>query len=210
MNNTTLEKIIDETSKYPYIKWNDESLFDLIKDDNVYNVFLFNKDGNHGYFSFLHNLTSNLSDDAIIVELGNREGLGVLSIYDALKENQTFYTLDIVNDLRFVNQKIKDDERVKIMNDFNSLDRERVSREFKEKSISMIFMDTIHTYEQVVSEYEIWKPYLKDGCVILIDDIRPIMSERTKWWFHQEVDIKYKYDVTEWAHNDTGFGAYLV
>ena len=43
MNNTTLEKIISETQSSPYIKWNDESLADLIRHDNVYNVFIFNK-----------------------------------------------------------------------------------------------------------------------------------------------------------------------
>ena len=51
MNHTTLEKIISDTQSSPYIKWNDESLADLIRIDNVYNVFIFNKDGNHGYFS---------------------------------------------------------------------------------------------------------------------------------------------------------------
>ena len=60
MNNTTLEQIISDTQSSPYIKWNDESLADLIRNDNVYNVFIFNKDGNHGYFSLLHNLTSNI------------------------------------------------------------------------------------------------------------------------------------------------------
>ena len=141
MNNLILEDVISSTESSPYIKWNDESLLELIKDDNVYNVFMFNKDGNHGYFSLLHNLTSNLDDDAIIVELGNREGLGILSIYDALKENQTFYTLDIVDDVRFINNRIKDDQRIWILNDFDALDSGRVSQTFKEKSISMIFMD---------------------------------------------------------------------
>ena len=41
MNHTTLEKIISETQSSPYIKWNDESLADLIRNDNVYNVVLF-------------------------------------------------------------------------------------------------------------------------------------------------------------------------
>ena len=34
MNNTTLEKIISDTQSSPYIKWNDESLADLIRNDN--------------------------------------------------------------------------------------------------------------------------------------------------------------------------------
>ena len=207
MNNTTLEQIISDTQSSPYIKWNDESLADLIRNDNVYNVFIFNKDGNHGYFSLLHNLTSNI--EGTIVELGNREGLGILSIYDALSENSELYTLDIVDDVRFINDKIKSDSRVKILNDFDALDSDRVSKTFEKKSISMIFLDTIHTYEQVLAEFILWEPYMKDDCVMLIDDIRPSMAGRTKWRFHTELGYTYKYDVTEWAHNDTGFGVYL-
>ena len=207
MNSITLEQIISDTQSSPYIKWNDESLADLIRDDNVYNVFIFNKDGNHGYFSLLHNLTSNI--EGTIVELGNREGLGILSIYDALSENSELYTLDIVDDVRFINDKIKSDTRVKILNDFDALDSDRVSKTFEKKSISMIFLDTIHTYEQVLAEFQLWEPYMEDDCVMLIDDIRPSMEGRTKWRFHKELNYTYKYDVTEWAHNDTGFGVYL-
>ena len=207
MNHTTLEKIISETQSSPYIKWNDESLADLIRYDNVYNVFIFNKDGNHGYFSLLHNLTSNI--EGTIVELGNREGLGILSIYDALSENSELYTLDIVDDVRFINDKIKSDSRVHILNDFNSLDVDRIKKTFEKKSISMIFLDTIHTYEQVTLEFKLWEPYMKDDCVMLIDDIRDYMPGRTKWRFHTELDYTYKFDVTEWAHNDTGYGVYL-
>ena len=166
MNNTTLEQIISDTQSSPYIKWNDESLADLIRNDNVYNVFIFNKDGNHGYFSLLHNLTSNI--EGTIVELGNREGLGILSIYDALSENSELYTLDIVDDVRFINDKIKSDSRVKILNDFDALDSDRVSKTFEKKSISMIFLDTIHTYEQVLAEFILWEPYMKDDCVMSV------------------------------------------
>ena len=207
MNNSTLEQIISDTQSSPYIKWNDESLADLIRDDNVYNVFIFNKDGNHGYFSLLHNLTSNI--EGTIVELGNREGLGILSIYDALSEKSELFTLDIVDDVRLINDKIKSDSRVHILNDFNSLDADRIDKTFEKKSISMIFLDTIHTYEQVLAEFQLWEPYMEDDCVMLIDDIRPSMEGRTKWRFHKELNYTYKYDVTEWAHNDTGFGVYL-
>ena len=207
MNNITLEQIISDTQSSPYIKWNDESLADLIRYDNVYNVFIFNKDGNHGYFSLLHNLTSNI--EGTIVELGNREGLGILSIYDALSENSELYTLDIVDDVRFINDKIKSDSRVHILNDFNSLDVDRIKKTFEKKSISMIFLDTIHTYEQVSLEFKLWEPYMKDDCVMLIGDIRDYMPGRTKWRFHTELNYTYKFDVTEWAHNDTGYGVYL-
>ena len=207
MNNTKLEKIISETQSSPYIKWNNSSLADLCRVDREFSVYLFNRDGNHGYFSLLHNLTSNV--EGKIVELGNREGLGILSIYDALSDNSELYTLDIVDDVRFINDKIKSDSRVHILNDFNSLDADRIEKTFEKKSISMIFLDTIHTYEQVLEEFKLWEPYMKDDCVMLIDDIRPSMPGRTKRKFHTELDYTYKYDVTEWAHNDTGYGVYL-
>ena len=132
MNNTELEKIISDTQSNPYIIWNNSSLADWCRVDGEFSVYLFNRDGNHGYFSLLHNLTSKV--DGIIVELGNREGLGILSIYDALQPDSKFYTLDIVNDNRFIKNEIKNDPRVNILNDFNSLDGDRVSKTFDKKS----------------------------------------------------------------------------
>ena len=207
MNNIDLEKIISDTQTDPYIKWNNSSLADWVRIDSEFSVYLFNRDGNHGYFSLLHNLSSNI--EGTIVELGNREGLGIISIYDALSDNSELYTLDIVDDVRFIKDEIKNDSRVHILNDFNSLDSNRVEKTFEKKSISMIFLDTIHTYEQVTQEFKLWEPYMKDDCVMLVDDIRDYMPGRTKWRFHTELDYTYKYDVTEWAHNDTGYGVYL-
>ena len=207
MNNIDLEKIISDTQTDPYIKWNNSSLADWVRIDSEFSVYLFNRDGNHGYFSLLHNLSLNI--EGTIVELGNREGLGIISIYDALNKNSELYTLDIVDDVRFIKDEIKNDPRVHILNDFNSLDSNRVEKTFEKKSISMIFLDTIHTYEQVTQEFKLWGPYMKDDCVMLVDDIRDYMPGRTKWRFHTELDYTYKYDVTEWAHNDTGYGVYL-
>jgi hypothetical protein len=207
MKRKLLEKIIKDTESNPYIQWKDETNLEKIINDPVYSTYLFNKDKNHGYFSLLNNLVSAIG--GIVVEVGNREGLGIISMYDALKENQKLYSTDIINDIRFVPTKISEDPRVHILNDFNSLDEERVALEFEPKSISLAFFDTVHTYEQISEEYKIWEPYLKDDCVILIDDIRDVQSDRTKWKFHQELDWNNKYDVTEWAHNPSGFGVYL-
>ena len=207
MKRKLLEKIIKDTESNPYIQWKDETNLEKIINDPVYSTYLFNKDKNHGYFSLLNILVSAI--DGIVVEVGNREGLGIISMYDALKENQKLYSTDIISDIRFVPTKISEDPRVYILNDFNSLDEERVALEFEPKSISLAFFDTVHTYEQISEEYKIWEPYLKDDCVILIDDIRDVQSDRTKWKFHQELEWNNKYDVTDWAHNPSGFGVYL-
>ena len=49
------------------------------------------------------------------------------------------YSIDIVDDIRFINSEILNDNRVKIINDFNSLDIEKISNTFEEQSISLIF-----------------------------------------------------------------------
>ena len=45
-----------------------KGLSSSFRNDNVFNVYLFNKDGNHGYFSLLNRTTANLDDDAIIAK----------------------------------------------------------------------------------------------------------------------------------------------
>jgi hypothetical protein len=49
---------------------------------------------------------------------------------------------------------------------------------------------------------------MSDGCIFLIDDIRDIQDDRSKWKFHEELQCSEKYDITEWGHARTGFGVY--
>jgi cephalosporin hydroxylase len=146
----------------------------------------------------------------MVVELGNRRGCSTLAIYDALKEGQKFYSLDIIDDCRYVPDSVKNDERVTIINDFDSLDAKRVKSMFEPKSIAMLFADTIHTYEQIRDEYNVWKPYLKDDFILVVDDIVSdyvSSDKRTKGIFHEEWK-GVKFDVTMSAHR-SGFGIYL-
>ena len=39
MNSELLKSVVENTASDPYIKWNDESLLEKNKNDNVYNVF---------------------------------------------------------------------------------------------------------------------------------------------------------------------------
>jgi len=199
-----LKKIITETEKNPIIsKWSFE--FSI---HPPFDVYLNNKDGNHGYFKLLDNIVSSLKNDATIVELGNREGMGILAIYNSLKTKQKFISIDIINDCRFVPKIIREDKRVIIDNNFNSLDSAKIKNYFRPKQIDLLFFDTIHTYEQIKQEYELWQSYMSDECIFLIDDIRDIQEDRSKWKFHEEVTCSEKYDITDWGHARTGFGVY--
>jgi hypothetical protein len=201
-----IESLILETPKI--VQWNNPDLIRLIKPGTEHYNYITNSDGNHGYFWYLHKITNYVSGS--VVELGNRRGCSTLAIYDALKKRQKFYSLDIFKDCRYVVPEVYEDSRVQIMNDFNSTDIDRIKKTFKPKSIGMLFCDTIHLYEQIKEEYDVWSPYLKDDAIIVVDDIRDDFSSsdlRTKWKFHEEWS-GIKFDVTDTAHL-SGFGIYL-
>ena len=140
----------------------------------------------------------------IIVELGNREGLSTAAILSALSDKkQSFYSLDIIKDLRYVSNRAKSDDRFKwIIGD--CLDLSIFSRISEiPKNINMLFLDTVHTYEQVMNEFYVWEPLLADQCLVVIDDIR--LNDKGK--FFDELTHP-KYDLTDLCHV-SGFGVFF-
>ena len=209
MNNhkTFINRIIKNKNKV--VEWNDSNLTRLISPTAEHYQYITNADGNHGYFWYLHKLTEHV--DGTVVELGNRRGCSTLAIYDALKDGQKFYSFDIIDDCRYVPREVKEDSRVTIDNNFDAVDAEKIAELFEEKSVSMLFCDTIHTYEQIKAEYDVWEKYLTDDAIIVVDDIQnqsTTSDKRSKWKFHEEW-TGTKFDVTKDAHNPTGFGIYL-
>jgi hypothetical protein len=199
-----LKEIIEYTKENQDIKWlNNKGHVELM--DPFFSRYLKNELPNgkvHGYFTLLNNIVKNLSDDAIIVELGNREGLSTLSIYEALKPNQKFYTIDIEKDLRLLPESFFNDERVIILYD-NCLNDNILSL-FKDKSIDLLFSDTTHTYNQINSEYDSYKNKMKDESILLVDDIKL----NDKGVFFDKWDGE-KYILDSWAH-ESGFGCFKI
>ena len=79
-------------------------------------------------------------------------------------------------------------------------------------SISLLFCDTLHTYEQLSAEFSAFEKFLCDEAIILVDDIQDDLTHtdprwhRTKYRFFEEWPGE-KYDLTELCHNPTGFAA---
>lgn len=63
------------------------------------------------------------------------------------------------------------------------------------------FFDTDHTYEQLMAEYELYKPFFKPGAVLLFDDIK-LNDGMKKAWKEMELGDKYEADELHWS----GFG----
>lgn len=199
-----LKKIIDYTENNQDISWNNVNYLNGIDDE--YNQYLtnytFEQGKVHGYFTLTHNIIKNLPDDAIIVELGNREGMSTLAIYDALKPKQKFYTIDIVRDLRLMPETFFNDDRVNII--YNDCVIDEVVGLFKDKSIDFLFSDTIHHYAQIEKEFAVYKNKMKEGSILFVDDIK--LNDKglffDKW-------VGEKYTLGAWCH-ESGFGCFKI
>jgi predicted O-methyltransferase YrrM len=223
-----LKDAIESTKNNPIISWNDPTWAVAVNADPEFSKYMNNvriphNDNKrcHGYFVLLHNIVSNLPDSANICELGNREGLSTLAMLDAIKASQTFVTVDTVEDLRFLppdkTNKLIDNNQFFAMVG-NCLDPEMILAVSKiiNGKINLLFCDTIHVYEQVKKEFEMYKPLLADEAIILVDDIQDDYlhleerhpDRRTKYKFYEEWDGE-KYDLTELCHDPSGFAAFV-
>jgi hypothetical protein len=197
-----IKQIINEIKNNPYVEWVDDSYLSIVKNNSEFLTYITNsnipRQGHvHGYIPLFGKLIKELEDNAIVVELGNREGLSTLSAINYLKEKQQFFSVDIINDLRFVPNELKNKDNVNFIFG-DCLSTETINKIPNE--ISLIFLDTIHTYDQVKKEFESYKDKLKDGAIILIDDI----NINDKGIFFNEW-VGEKYDLTDWCHV-SGFG----
>lgn len=205
MKKKNFKEVLQHTVENPVITnwYKSESLKNFENDEWATKCVLnnhINAGYTHGYFTLLHNIVSNLKQDSIIVELGSREAISDVCIIDALKETQQYYSVDIIYDYRFVNKDLITNNVHIIIGD--CLTTNTINQ--IPDGIDLIFFDTIHTYQQVKSEFDLYKNKMNDGCIILIDDIK--LNDKGR--FFDEVDLE-KYDISDLCHNISGFGALI-
>ena len=197
-----LKELIEYTKKNKDINWNSPELLSSIGEEyrKYLTNFNFPQGKVCGYFTLIHNLIKDLPDDATIVELGNREGMSTLAIYDDLKPNQKFYTIDIIKDLRVMPKSFFNDDRVEII--YDDCVNEKIVSLFEDNSIDFLFSDTIHYYEQVNKEFIAYKDKMKNDSIMFVDDI----GINDKGRFFEEWKGE-KYSMDNWCH-ETGFGCF--
>lgn len=220
---------VKATSEQPVVEWNDVGWPALVNQNFEFSRYMNNvpmphHDGKpgHGYFALLHNIVSSLPQDAVICELGNREGLSTLAILDAMSKDQKFISIDIDKDLRFVpkekaNPLIVAGSFIALIGDCNHpAVIHHIEKYLQGKKIELLFCDTVHNYKQIKLEFETYKHLLADEAIILVDDIQNDhlhlpeghRDRRTKYRFYEEWEGE-KYDLTELCHNPTGFAAFI-
>jgi predicted O-methyltransferase YrrM len=175
------------------------SLFDKSsKTDLLYLSFIDSKDQH--YITFLNYIVKNLKPKNI-VELGNREGLSTLSLYDAAKNvGADFYSIDIEKDQRYCPPHMFKDSQMHFI--FGDVCSYNVINQLPKK-IDILFTDTLHYDFQLRDEWEIYQHLLADNALIVIDDIN--INDKRKLF--DEVNFE-KRDLTDLCHAN-GFGLFL-
>lgn len=154
----------------------------------------------HGglYVKFLAKLIKELAPKNV-VELGNREGLSTLAIYEYLPSNASFITIDILEDVRYCPDEMFRDSRVQfLIGDVISADT--IGQ--VPINIDFLFTDTVHYYQQLRDEFDVYQHLLADGALVAIDDIR--LNDKGKFW--EEIPYQ-KWDLTDICH-DSGWGIF--
>lgn len=73
--------------------------------------------------------------------------------------------------------------------------------------VDIVFIDTDHTYETTAKEFELWRPKVKPGGLILFDDIGAPEYGCTKFWRELKGE---KLELPELHPLDWGFGVWFA
>lgn len=136
-----------------------------------------------------------------IVELGNREGISTIAMWDGLPHDARLTTIDIIRDLRYCPEEMFADPRIKFL--FGDVNDLSIFGDNIPMDIDFLFSDTIHYDFQVSDEFEIYQHLLADTALVAIDDIN-INDKRE---FFDRVPYN-KWDLSELYH-PSGWGLFL-
>lgn len=171
-----------------------------------------------GHIPFVSWLVEEMKPDTI-VELGTHSGNSYFSICQSVLENNTgskcyavdtwqgdehagMYSENVFTDVRAWNQQY--------YSSFSNLLRmtfDQASEYFAEKSINLLHIDGLHTYEAVKHDFDTWLPKLADDAIVLFHDTNVREREFGVWKLWDE--LKAKYPSFEFLHSH-GLGVLFV
>lgn len=140
-----------------------------------------------------------------VVELGSAAGTSALMMLSYLPDNAMLYACSIPEpegEFRFIKE---DYPNLKLIRG-DDLDLSVWGNTDLAKT-DIWFFDTNHTYEQISSEYKLYKPFFKKGCLVFIDDIN--LNEGMQQFWNELNEEKLA--LPEWhTYLNTGFGVFTV
>lgn len=159
--------------------------------------------GRVGYYQMLPVLVENLKPMQV-VELGGAMGASALMMLSTLPKTSKLYSITLEEGgLEFSFVKEDYPNFVPIVGD--DLDLDSFPKDMDLGVTDLWFFDSLHTYDQLHKEIELYSPFFKKGTIILVDDIH-LDEGMYKGWLEFPGD---KFDATAWLHW-SGFGIIVI
>jgi glycosyltransferase involved in cell wall biosynthesis len=164
-----------------------------------------------GHLNFAYWLTKELKPD-VVVELGTHTGNSYFAFCQSIKENglnSKCYAVDTwqgdVHAGEYANEVFDyvNGHNSENYAGFSTLMRmtfDEASKYFSDKSIQLLHIDGLHTYDAVRNDFETWLPKLKEDAVVLFHDTMVRERDFGVWKLWEELSSKYK-DNFEFHHS---------
>jgi hypothetical protein len=138
-----------------------------------------------------------------IVELGSREGISTLCMWDTLPEDAHLTTIDLIHDQRYCPDAMFTDPRVSfVFGDVCDLSIFGSDNSIP-FDIDFLFSDTIHHAFQIRDEFAVYEHLLADRAIVAVDDV--YVNDKHEFF----KDIHYEtWDLTELCHQ-SGWALFL-
>lgn len=113
----------------------------------------------------LYEQTASIKGPKIIVELGTRGGSSTRAILAAVNDTGgILFTIDI-EECKDCRQLMKDEPNIR----FLQKDSIEAGKDWIGE-VNVIFIDTVHKYDQLKRELEVWYPHMKPNCIMMFHD----------------------------------------
>jgi predicted O-methyltransferase YrrM len=133
----------------------------------------------------------------ILVEIGRERGVSALIMLDAMSEDATLTSIDIIKESVFLENR--EEPRLTLITGNSLSVSDQVSN-----NIDFLFIDGLHEGDHVTKEWELYRPKLAEKAVVIFDDIH-FNSGMSKFWENLQED---KHDISQWHRK--GFGVVFI
>jgi len=165
-----------------------------------------------GHIHFAYDLIRNLEPD-VVAELGTYKGTSIFSMAQAAKDDRLktnlyaidcwegdahsgYYGDDIYNSVVDIARKVYIGVNLRLVRKFF----DDALGDFELKSIDVLHIDGLHTYDAVKHDYETWMPKMKDDGIVIFHDIK--VADYGVWQLWEEIKRKHpEYGYIEFEHN---------
>lgn len=135
-----------------------------------------------------------------ILELGPYKGVSTLMMYNELPAMSKLTTVDLLKDQEFIPHEVYGDSRFRLVIG-DDLDLS-IYDDNLPSNVDFLFIDTEHFYSQIMKEWDLYRDFLLEGALVVLDDIR--LNDMPRFWDM----LRYpKEDLTSLCH-PSGFGVF--